>query len=265
MYRPSNGTWFNLQSKTNYDVNLARTFQWGLSDDIPVSSDYDGDGVTDLAVWRPSTGVWFILLSSSGFANAQVVQWGLTGDVPIVGDYDGDGKADLAVYRPVNGFWFILSSVSGYTTESASTVGFARRPPRSGRLRWRQQDRPRGLASVDRRVVDRDPPAAGPRRFVTFTLGSTGDIPVQGDYDGDGKTDGALYQPSSGTWTIRSSSSGGATASYPFGQSTGTRRHRPISTATARPISSSGVRPTVCGSSHIRPRALRRRASISGD
>ena len=57
------------------------------------STDMDGDLKTDLALFRPSTGVWYIRNSSAGYdvAFARAVQWGLPGDVPIAGDFDRDG------------------------------------------------------------------------------------------------------------------------------------------------------------------------------
>jgi len=38
--------------------------------------------------------------------------------------------------------------------------------------------------------------------------GSLNDIPVPGDYDGDGKTDAAVWEPGSGDWYIKRSSDG---------------------------------------------------------
>jgi hypothetical protein len=80
---------------------------------VAVPGDYDGDGKTDIAVYRPSTGGWYILNSGANFTTYVSYMWGLNGDVPVPGDYDGDGKTDVAVYRPSNHGWYILQSSTG--------------------------------------------------------------------------------------------------------------------------------------------------------
>ena len=52
VFRPSTGNWFIRNSATAFATNTVR--QWGLTGDVPVPGDYDGDGVGDLAVYRPA-------------------------------------------------------------------------------------------------------------------------------------------------------------------------------------------------------------------
>jgi arylsulfatase A-like enzyme len=174
--RPSNSTWYILNSSnSNYNSNKKDGIQrvrFGLqNEDIPVPADYDGDGIADIAVRRPSTSSWFILNSSGSNFNSyrkdgiQRVKFGLeTTDVPVPGDYDGDGIADIAIFRPTDSTWYVLNS-SKSNFNSTRKDGIQR---------------------------------------IRFGL-QTGDIPVPADYDGDGITDVAIRRPSDSSWYIKNS------------------------------------------------------------
>jgi VCBS repeat protein len=86
VFRPGAGRWF-----------IKRSSDGGTT--VVAPADYDGDGRTDVAVFRPSTGVWWILYSSNEYSTYATVLYGLSGDVPMPGDYDGDGLAEPAYFR----------------------------------------------------------------------------------------------------------------------------------------------------------------------
>ena len=124
VWRASNGTWYWLKSSANYSYAAAGAVQWGNSslNDVTLTGDLDGDGKTDLIIWRPGTGTWYWLKSSAGYnyANWEGRQWGneSLGDQPMIGDFDGDGHGDLVVWRQSNGTWYWLPSSGGYSTAS---------------------------------------------------------------------------------------------------------------------------------------------------
>jgi CSLREA domain-containing protein len=202
VFRPSNGTWYVLQSGTNYTT--ATGVQWGNSLDRPVPGDFDGDGRTDIAVFRPSNGVWYLVYSGTGATVG--VQWGNGSDVPVPGDYDGDGRTDIAVFRPSNGTWYILESGTG------TTVG----------VQWGNGSDVTAASDYDgdgKTDIAVFRPSDGVWYIRNSATGTTGgvqwgsgsDVPVSGDYDGDGSADIAVFRLSNGTWYLRNSATGTTT------------------------------------------------------
>jgi hypothetical protein len=180
-----------------------RIAQFGQNADIPVAADYNRNGTTDFAVWRPATGGWYTVDSVTGEFTGKNWGSGDLGDIPVAGDFDTDGRADWTVYRPGTGTWYIYGR-AGDTTQ-VTQFGGPSDIPLAGDF---DGD---GISDI---TVWR--PATG----VWYTLlsvdgsvkitafGQPEDVPVIGDYDGDRKADVAIWRPSTGSWYVTRSSDG---------------------------------------------------------
>jgi hypothetical protein len=178
-------------------------------------ADYNGDGKSDLAIYRGAWGAWYIQPSGGGTVLA--TGWGGDpSDIPVLGDFDGDGRADIAIYRQANGAWWIIPSSTG----TPYGVGFGGGPtdiPVPG-----DYD---GDGKTDLAIYRQAwgawfiQPSGGGAVMATGWGGDPSDIPVPADYDGDGKTDLAVYRQNNGAWWIKPSSTG---VSYGLGFGGGT-------------------------------------------
>ncbi|HVE59398.1 MAG TPA: FG-GAP-like repeat-containing protein [Pyrinomonadaceae bacterium] len=156
-------------SNSSADFGLER---YNLSNTPTAASDFDGDGISDIAVFRPSNGNWFVLRSSDNAVS--IFQFGVNGDIPMDGDFDGDGRTDVAIYRPSDGQWWLNRSSAGIMV---ANFGTSTDKPSPG-----DYDRD-GKTDV---AVFR--PATGEwlilrsssnfSTFFGFTFGQNGDIPI---------------------------------------------------------------------------------------
>lgn len=181
-----------------YGTGNRQCIQWGFIGDIPVGGDYNGDELTDVAVFRPQNGVWYIYQSSNN--QSRTVHWGLDGDKPVPADYDYDGITDIAVYRPSTGTWWILRSSDG--GHFAVRFGIASDIPLTGDF---DGD---GFAdfTVYRANEGNWYQLLTTEGFRAVRFGLATDIPVPGDYDGDGRHDIAVFRE--GFWYLLQSTQG---------------------------------------------------------
>jgi uncharacterized delta-60 repeat protein len=182
--------------RLNPNGDLDETFKFGFNQ---TDFDFDGDGRSDVGVFRPSEGNWYLSQSLNGFSSQN---FGLPGDVITPGDYDGDNKTDLSVFRPSTGVWWYKSTINnGYYAVSwgqAGDIPLAEDFNGDGRSDF---------------VIFRPANSTWYRlgsngQYAPIVFGTAGDIPLVADMNGDGKADPTIYRPSTGTWWYANSING---------------------------------------------------------
>ncbi len=148
--------------------------------DEPVSGDYNGDGTTDISIFRRSTGLWAVRAVTH-------LYFGDSTDTSVPGDYNGDGSCDPGIFRESWGLWAIRSITRTYFGQPLDK-------PVPGNYSGA------GLASI---AIFR--PSAGLwsiHGLGQFYFGSDEDLPADGDYNGNGTRDLAIFRRSEGLWAV---------------------------------------------------------------
>ncbi len=204
-----NGVLGNADPTDQHFALVAYNFQ-SLTPPAAAPIDFDGDNKTDVSIFRPADGEWWINRSSDNQTTA--LQFGASSDRLVPADYTGDGKTDVAIWRPSEGQLYVLRS------EDSSFYAF---PFGIGTDIFGPGDYD-GDRKADAAVFRPSSStwyiakSGGGADIIQFGIPT--DTPIPADYDGDGKSDIAIFRPGGGEWWINKSS-GGVTA-LQFGTST---------------------------------------------
>jgi hypothetical protein len=176
---------------------------------IKSRADFDGDGKTDLSVFRPSEGNWYLQRSTAGFT---VAKWGISTDRLVPGRYDSDNNADLAIFRanndPSQPDFYILNSSS--STLTGLSWGLSGDIPVIHDYDGDGRDDAAVFRPSNNTWYILNSSGSPANTIVVF--GQTGDVPVPGDFNGDGKGDRVVYR--NGTWIGQLSGGGSFNTSF---------------------------------------------------
>lgn len=177
------------------------------------AADYDGDGRSDLSIYEPGSALWHILTWQGGFIHGQ---FGTPSTEPLLGDFDGDGKTDAALYDPGSGNWYIYTMRDQFAALPFGGSSMIPVPADYGLDHRYHGDHRDSLGLYDLSTGMWYLYSPYTRKFLAFQFGNSACIPVPGDYDGDGKTDFAVYHTADHTWYIHSMR--GEFCAFPFGR-----------------------------------------------
>jgi len=176
----------------------ARQLQFGLAGGIPVTGDFDGDGISEVGVFFD--GIWFLDLNGNGiWDDADLwARLGKAGDVPVTGDWDGDGKTDIGIFGPSwSGDARAIAAEPGLPDGDNQTTGrYKNLPPEpeEATVGWRTMKRSAG-GKFRADLIDH-----------VFQYGTAGDRAVAGDLNGDGVTNIGLFRD--GIWYLDADGNG---------------------------------------------------------
>jgi hypothetical protein len=122
VFRASEKKWY-LDINRNKVLDGCRTdecpsFSVYVNGDIHVTGDWTGSGTSQLGLFRPKTGEWFLNRNGNRTWNGCkkdtcISDFGEAGDLPVIGDWNGTGISKIGVFRPATGEWFLDANGNG--------------------------------------------------------------------------------------------------------------------------------------------------------
>lgn len=187
------GVWF-LRSSNDPTCATAQlnTVGFGASTDVPLAMDLDGDGADQKTVFRDEggNGTFYVAGANTptGIGAITVINFGTGTDIPVVGNFDpSDAGDEVGIYRPSTNAFFLDDG-------NPSPLSFIFGDPGDIPVVGNWDDSVDGSDEVgvyrpsNNTFYLRDDLNPSTPTVTERPLGATGDLPITGDWDRDGRT-----------------------------------------------------------------------------
>ena len=199
------GTWHLRRS----DGTGNMVFRFGDRGDTPIVGDWNGDGIDTPGVVRG--GSWYLRNSNSTGVADIAFGYGDPGDAPFVGDWTGDGLDTPGLYRRTDGKVYLRNSNTTGFADIEFFFGIPRDLPIPGDFNGNGRDTVSLFRPSEQRfyIINELGKDGGGLGFAEYSYryGAPGDVPLAGDFNGDGVASPGIYR--SGTFYLRNDNSSG--------------------------------------------------------
>lgn len=200
---------FLIQMRNN-DGIVNHEFQYGPPGAgwLPLTGDWDGDGVDTPGLYDPATGRFLLRNNSSAGVADVIFQFGPGGEgwLPLFGDWDGDERDTVGLFHAVSSVFFLKNSNAAGAADVVFQYGSAGSGwlPIVGDWNYRLRDSVGLYVPETSTFFLRNENTAGPAD-LQYHYGPAGArwLPLAGDWDGDGGDSVGLYASASGAFYLR--------------------------------------------------------------
>jgi len=212
---------------------------------IPLTGDWDGNGITKLGEWEPQGSYFLLDVNGDGIWNpdkgdVKLGPFGFSTDIPIIGDWNGDGKDKIGVWRPSELYFYLdingdgvwnpekgdkklgpyglsfnnIPVVGDWNGDGKDEIGVWANSRIVGKMAFYLNIAGDGIWNTENGNIIIDP------------FGKKGDVPVIGDWNNDGKDDVGIWDPVSRNFYLDAAGKGkwdeskGVFKIGPFGETT---------------------------------------------
>jgi hypothetical protein len=210
VYVASTGAWFLRNQNSAGGANAVFGYGPANAGWVPVTGDWNGDGIATVGLYDPATSFFFLKnASASGPADLTFgFGGGGLGATPLAGDWNGDGSDTIGLYEPATGAFFLKNSNSAGPADVVFQFGGGGLVPLVGDWDGDGRDSVGLYDPATGAFFLRNTATAGNAQWV-FNFGPAGAVPLSGDWNGDGVDSIGIYVPATGVWFGRNTNTFG--------------------------------------------------------